>query len=159
MTAEQLALDLFPVAKPRDPEAECLRWLERCHGCNADRIRSTVHRLFATFGASEGQERAKAITALDGTHKAPGLTIADADALGIFDPSLDYHEVWDRAWEAKGGAILSPDKCPHVRSTVYISGGKAKCGAYGTWTNCVALGRCTLFETPPDATTGRISGV
>jgi len=143
---QQLSLALFPAAKPRDPEAECLRWLVRRHGCNADRIRGTVHRLFATFGASEGLERAKAITALDGAHKASGLTIANADELGIFDPSIDYHEVWDRAWEAKGGAILSPDKCPHVRSTVYMSGGKAKCGAYGTWTNCPGPDQCALFE-------------
>ena len=41
-----------------------------------------------------------------------------------------------------------PATCPHVRATVDVGGGKARCGAYGdgeTWTNCVALGRCTLF--------------
>ena len=46
-----------------------------------------------------------------------------------------------------------PVSCPHARATVDISGGKAKCGAYGdgeTWTNCIELGRCTLFGTPPD---------
>lgn len=49
-----------------------------------------------------------------------------------------------------------PAECPHVRATVDVGGGKAKCGAWGdgeTWTNCVALGRCTLFGTPPDAQT------
>ena len=55
-----------------------------------------------------------------------------------------------------------PATCPHVRATVDVGGGRAKCGAWGdgeTWTNCVALGRCTLFETPPDATTGQMSDV
>jgi hypothetical protein len=55
-----------------------------------------------------------------------------------------------------------PATCPHVRATVDVGGGKARCGAWGdgtTWTNCVALGRCTLFETPPDATRARISAV
>ena len=55
-----------------------------------------------------------------------------------------------------------PATCPHVCATVDVGGGKAKCGAWGdgeTWTNCVALGRCTLFETPPDATRGQIRDV
>lgn len=55
-----------------------------------------------------------------------------------------------------------PATCSHVRATVDVGGGKAKCGAYGdgeTWTNCPELGYCTLFETPPDATRERISGV
>lgn len=47
-----------------------------------------------------------------------------------------------------------PVTCPHVRATVDVGGGKAKCGAYGdgeTWTNCVARGHCTLFDAPPVA--------
>lgn len=46
-----------------------------------------------------------------------------------------------------------PATCPHIRATVDVGGGKARCGAYGdgeTWTNCIELGRCTLFGTPPD---------
>ena len=44
--------------------------------------------------------------------------------------------------------------CPHIRAMVDIGGGRARCGAYGngeTWTNCVARGRCTLFDVPPAA--------
>jgi len=47
-----------------------------------------------------------------------------------------------------------PATCPHVRAMVDVGGGKAKCGAWGdgeTWTNCVAMGRCTLFDAPPAA--------
>jgi hypothetical protein len=42
-----------------------------------------------------------------------------------------------------------PATCRHVRKTCDFGGGRAQCGAYGdgrTWTNCVALGRCTLME-------------
>ena len=43
----------------------------------------------------------------------------------------------------------NPATCRYIKATVDIGGGKAKCGAWGdgeTWTNCVALGRCTLME-------------
>lgn len=45
--------------------------------------------------------------------------------------------------------VPDPKSCRHVKAIADIGGGKAKCGAYGdgeTWTNCVALGRCTLMK-------------
>lgn len=42
MTATQLALDLFPDAKPRDPEAECLRWLVRRLGVPRRVVNKTI---------------------------------------------------------------------------------------------------------------------
>lgn len=97
----QLSLDLTTVGESPNLEARCFDWLRETHGVGDAGI-DMARRLFAEFG-QEAFERCKAIPALDGKRRADGFTLADADLLGVFDASMDYHAVWDRAWAARQG--------------------------------------------------------
>lgn len=98
----QLVLDLFSHTEPNQRALEgCLEWLHRVHGCS-DAVDDVVRAIFEACGC-DGYDRAKVMTVLDGAHRVSGFTLADASLFGVFDPTLDYHVCWDRAWAARKG--------------------------------------------------------
>ncbi len=92
------------------PFEDNLAWLVETLGCDEERTRPVLERLysmklkFRTHG--EAYERSKAIPLAFG-HEHPDAPWVDGEGLeniiGIFDERLDYHTVWDRSWAARQG--------------------------------------------------------
>ena len=91
---------LFPPVEI-DPCEYCTEWLLNTRGCS-DYAVPIIARLFAEFGRG-GFDRAKALPHLCGDSQVEGLSIYDAERLGFFDSSIDYHLLWDRLWAMRQG--------------------------------------------------------
>lgn len=108
---EQLSFpDLFPV--PLDhlartmanevrmrsrSEHDCISWLVGTHGCGFEVVQY-VERLYREFWRGEAFDRAKVLTSICGAHGEDGWTLADAEYIGLYDHTIDYHVLWDRGW-------------------------------------------------------------
>ena len=100
----QMTLDLFPEVRRHAHTPEwCIEWLQGVHGCT-DAIVPLVESLYSEFGFIEAFERAKCLKSLDGKRRIDGWVLRDAvDVYDLFNPDLDYHVFWDRAWAARNG--------------------------------------------------------
>lgn len=102
--SEQLTLDSLLEGKKDEqhPAQFWVDWLVETHGCPRDVVHERVYRLYDEFGRA-GFERCKVYTDLCGKFPAGDLTIEDEGLLGVFDRSVNYHLLWDRAWAARKG--------------------------------------------------------
>ena len=101
--AGQMALDLFP-APPSDHVEKTLRWMCDVHGCERERIAVFVRRLYRDFPQCEAFSRCKALVHFfDGRKSSEPLQCTSPAQIGVFDPRLDYHTVWDRCWARMRG--------------------------------------------------------
>lgn len=101
----QMVLDLFPEDKPKtkSPLESCIEWLVELYGCDEGRIKPLAVELFGKFGTIEGWERAKCLGYFYGSngHEVPRLKACPPALIGVFDPSIDYHVLWNRCWAAR----------------------------------------------------------
>ena len=88
--AGQTVLDLFP-APPRDHVEDTLKWMCDVHGCIRGEIEGEVRELYRDFGTVEAFDRCKAL-----------VDFHDGQ-VGVFDPGVEVHTVWDRCWAATHG--------------------------------------------------------
>lgn len=101
----QMVLDLFPEDKPKtkSPLESCIEWLVEGHGCDEGRIKTLAAELFGKFGDVEGWDRTRRLGYFYGSdgHEVPRLKACLPSIMGMFDPSIDYHTLWDRCWAAR----------------------------------------------------------
>lgn len=101
----QMVLDLFPEDKPKtkSPLESCIEWLVEGCGCDEGRIKTLAAELFGKFGEVEGWDRARCLGYFYGSdgHEVPRLKACPLSLMGMFDPSIDYHTLWDRCWAAR----------------------------------------------------------
>lgn len=100
---EQLALDLFAASRPpykrKDPRESFIE-LARQRGKGADVIEA-ANKVFDACEAARGR---KAYDAYDRCRiLLKDISVSDAVAYGLYDLSLDYHTIWDRAWAHVNG--------------------------------------------------------
>ncbi len=98
-----MSLDLFP-APPVvwDMEREW-EWLRGEPFAVGDEARPALERIYAARGDHDAFEAAKCLRSLSGRHRIEGWDVSDAEALGLYDPCIDYHVCWDRCWAARRG--------------------------------------------------------
>ena len=88
---------LFVTPKSEDdPVDSCLDWF-KTHGC-AHCVEPYIARLFNEFGRSEAWSRSAIFSELCGPRQVDGWCLDDAELLGVYDHSVDYHVIWDRHW-------------------------------------------------------------
>ena len=99
----QMSLDLFPGERKaeKSPLEGCIAWLTEERGCDEERVRPLVEQCYATFGRAEAFDRARELEHFYGRHAAPRFSACPPALMGMFDPSIDYHTLWDRCWAAR----------------------------------------------------------
>ena len=98
----QLVLDLFPEERAqRSPMEECVSWLTDERGCDESRVRPLVEQCYRAFRRSEAFDRARELEHFYGEHAVPRLAACPPALMGMFDPGIDYHTLWDRCWAAR----------------------------------------------------------
>lgn len=101
--AGQTVLDLFP-APPRDHVEDTLKWMCDVHGCIRGEIEGEVRELYRDFGTVEAFDRCKALVHFrDGKRCHEPLGCTTPRQIGVFDPNVKVHTVWDRCWAATHG--------------------------------------------------------
>lgn len=101
--AGQTVLDLFP-APPRDHVEDTLKWMCDVHGCIRGEIEGEVRELYRDFGTVEAFDRCKALVDFhDGKRCHEPLGCTTPRQIGVFDPDVEVHTVWDRCWAATHG--------------------------------------------------------
>lgn len=104
--AGQTALDLFP-APPRDHVEDTLEWMCDVHGCVRGEIEAEVRELYRDFGIVEAFDRCKALVHFhDGKKCNEPLRCTSPRQIGVFDPNVKVHTVWDRCWARTHGLPL-----------------------------------------------------
>ena len=74
------------------------------HGCIRGEIEGEVRELYRDFGTVEAFERCKALVDFhDGKKCHEPLLCTRPRQIGVFDPDVDVHTVWDRCWAATHG--------------------------------------------------------
>lgn len=105
-------MSLFDIIRPskeqrnKEHEESCAwwwNWLVNTRKVDANECYDVFNELVEKFGRIEAFDRSKALDTLSSERRIDGWSIADLEIIGLFDESLDYHTVWDRAWAARNG--------------------------------------------------------